>query len=51
MNISDITNQKHISLQDGTTHILWALGKGPLYSLNNIDISNDKLANSGNIHI
>ena len=33
--------------QDGTTHLIWTFGNGPLYEITNLDINNDLLGEHG----
>ena len=35
----DTSDSEDYKIEEGTTHLLWALGRGPLYDINGVNMS------------
>ena len=35
----DTCDEEDYKIEDGTTHLIWAVGRGPLYEINGVNIS------------
>lgn len=43
----DTCDDNDYIIEDGTTHIVWSYGRGPLFSVDHLDVGNDNIATSG----
>ena len=39
----DTCDTEDYKIEDGTTHLLWAVGRGPLYDINGVNISDKEM--------
>ena len=39
----DTCDEEDYRIEEGTTHLIWAVGRGPLYNINGVNISDKEL--------